>query len=122
MLNWIIGYTIIWTSKWIISDRVFKTNIIQEALENIASRGGAYVGGEKMRLIDALLCLIYYVRYVIIFLIFLTAMTVILKTTERIEVQKREILKYIIIGSLPIIWCEFTKNHTCLHPKFVYRN
>lgn len=122
-INWGLGYGLIWLSKWVIASIILDKNIMENALDAIAKRSGTYDGaGEKITLFDTIVCNIFNISYEIFALIFVTIVALILKKKENINISKREILQYLFIAVLPIVWYILTRNHSAIHPKFTYRN
>ena len=122
-INWGLGYGLIWLSKWVIASIILDKNIMENALDAIAKRSGTYDGsGEKITLFDTIVCNIFNISYEIFALIFVTIVALILKKKENIDISKREILQYLFIAVLPIVWYVLTRNHSAILPKFTYRN
>lgn len=121
-INWGLGYGVIWVSKWILASIILNKDIIADATKAITKRSGAYANGEKVTLLKTFIRNIMGIQYEISFIILLTITSLIIRRVENLEISKKEVLQYLMIAFLPILWYGLTKNHSCIHPKFTYRN
>ena len=122
-INWICGYGLIWASKWIISSIILNQNVIENALKALLKRSRSYDSvGQKLTLFDTIMYNITNILYELFFIVFLTITALIIAQKEKINISKKEIGQYLLISILPIIWYSLTINHSCIHPKFTYRN
>ncbi len=121
-INWVLGYALIWISKWIIGEIILHENIINNAIENLIKRTGSVNGTRKIYLLETVIENTRRIEYEFIFTIFLTIFALIIKKVENVKISKKEIFQFLIIAILPILWYATTKNHSIIHAKFTYRN
>lgn len=121
-LNWTLGYGMVWVSKWIIADPLYNKNIIQNALNALQERTSSNTEYKALTYTDTILDNIHNVRYEIVFIALLTIFSFIILKKEKVEISKKEIIQYLLIAIIPLVWYRFTLNHSAIHPKFTFRN
>lgn len=107
-----------WITKWIIGEFLgFAT--ISEAVNRLIQRTGINLEVEFMitktiikNILVIMIPLIIWINALIIF---------ILCCIYKGKSFSKEIINYVIIAVLPIVWYVFTKQHSYIHAKFTYR-
>lgn len=122
VMAWALGYATIWATKWIVCDLLYKENIIQEAMKVIKKRSGSYSGSKKLTLLITIIININDIKFEALIIFFITIFSIIIDKIEKIKISNKEILQYLFIALIPIIWYTGTKNHSCIHPKYTYRD
>ena len=117
IINWGLGYGLLWGSKWIISDTICNAGTIRSALEKIF-----FWTAEKhdYSYMDVVIKNISYCRISLIVTIELAIMTSILNI-KRIKEMKKMLIIYIVIAVLPFAWMFAIKNHSFSHARFTFR-
>lgn len=109
LLSWILGYAICWVSKWIITDIIFKRNVILNAINQIIFR----TAGDGFSIKHLIFRITYYLGY------FNCALMLVLMLMYYI-MDKRKTY-YNVIIYMPIIWLVALKNHSTVHAFFTYK-
>ena len=118
---WVLGYCIIWISKWIITDILCGTNTIFSAKQGIL-RHSSGQNNFSVGILDAITKNIGYVRYFLIVpIILLVEINFIDKKYINKELCKENFI-YILIGIIPFLWYAFIKNHSYVHARFTYKD
>lgn len=123
-LSWGIGYVGMWSSKWVIASVLTGENIIYDAFSQIAYRSGYFT--EKHSYYDTLklnlgVC---NTRVILPALICVAACIVIFRIKKRIVADRK---RFPIVGAIlfvslyPFLWYLFTKDHSCSHSYFTWR-
>ena len=123
-LSWGIGYVGMWSSKWVIASVLTGENIIYDAFSQIAYRSGYFT--EKHSYYDTLklnlgVC---NTKAILPALICVAACIVIFRIKKRIVADRK---RFPIVGAIlfvslyPFLWYLFTKDHSCSHSYFTWR-
>lgn len=123
-LSWGIGYVGMWSSKWVIASVLTGENIIYDAFSQIAYRSGYFT--EKHSYYDTLklnlgVC---NTRVILPALICVAACIAIFRIKKRIVADRK---RFPIVGAIlfvslyPFLWYLFTKDHSCSHSYFTWR-
>ena len=123
-LSWGIGYVGMWSSKWVIASVLTGENIIYDAFSQIAYRSGYFT--EKHSYYDTLKLNLGVCNTKVILpaLICVAACIVIYKKKKRIVADRK---RFPIVGAIlfvslyPFLWYLFTKDHSCCHSYFTWR-
>ncbi|MFG6340307.1 MAG: hypothetical protein K1W31_18410 [Lachnospiraceae bacterium] len=123
-VSWGIGYVGMWSSKWVIASVFTGENIIYDAFGAIAYRSGYFT--EKHSYYDTLkLNLGVCNRKVILLaLICVSVCVATFRIKKHIRIERRlfSALGAILFVSLyPFFWYLFTKDHSCCHSYFTWR-
>ena len=123
-INWIAGYGLLWLSKWVISDLLYGNNIIMDAIKTIGERTGDNWNDEKIVFYKVLTNNIGKIKFETVFILFMTIASLIIKIKDRdkVSISKSEILKYLFIAVIPLLWYFVTQNHSYIHARYTYRN
>lgn len=123
-INWVIGYVLLWLSKWVISDLLYGNNIIMDAIRAIKERTGNSWDSEKIVYYKVLISNIRNIIFETIFilLITLTSLIIAIKDKDKVNMTKSEILKYLFIALIPLVWYLITQNHSYIHARYTYRS
>ena len=125
---WIIGYSGIWASKWIISDIFYDTGTIEYAVTKMLShsRVNSYTNATAF---DTIIKNIYYIQpylYIVSIITWISFIPLITPNKNINKDIKKQILRmnipYILISIMPFIWYIIVKNHSFLHARFTYKN
>lgn len=122
--SWGIGYVGMWSSKWVIASVLTEENIICDAFGAIAYRSGYFI--KKHTYFDTLrLNLGVCNRKVFLPAVLCLAVCIVLfrmKKHIRMERSHFPVLGMVLFVSLyPFIWYLFTKDHSCCHSYFTWR-
>ncbi len=123
-ISWGFGYVGMWSLKWVIATILTEENIIYDAFAEIAYRSGYFI--KKHSYCDTLklnmsVCngKIFLIGIICVILYIL-----LLRIKNRIAV-KRELFPVIgmlfIVSAYPFFWYLVTKNHSCSHSYFTWR-
>lgn len=126
---WGIGYGLTWITKWILVDIIFDKNILETAIDQVFYRSS---GTNEILPKDVIKKNFEYEKR---FFPITTALTFVIIDiqlamgklkirTNKIALKEyvTEILPYVIIGVMPIIWYSILKDHSYKHAFFTYRN
>lgn len=123
-LSWGIGYVGMWSSKWVIASVLTGENIIYDAFSQIAYRSGYFT--ERHSYYDTLKLNLGVCNTKVILpaLICVAACIVIFRIKKRIVADRK---RFPIVGAIlfvslyPFLWYLFTKDHSCSHSYFTWR-
>ena len=117
IINWGLGYGLLWGSKWIISDTICNAGTIRSALEKIF-----FWTAEKhdYTYIDVIIRNIGYCRISFIVIMEIAVMSTILNI-RKVKSIKNILIVYLIIAVLPFAWMFAIKNHSFSHARFTFR-
>ena len=121
IIMWFLGYGLMWTSKWIISDLFFNTRTIDGAIQKITSYT---INTDKVNInifqsIKSNILAFnqtFLIRLIIIYSAIMGVATCIYN-----HKGIKNNIPYIIIVLLPFIWYALVKNHSYVHARFTYR-
>lgn len=123
-VSWGIGYVGMWSSKWVIASVFTGENIIYDAFGAIAYRSGYFT--EKHSYYDTLkLNLSACNRKVILPAFICVAVCIaVFRIKKHIRIERR---LFLVLGAIlfvslyPFFWYLFTKDHSCCHSYFTWR-
>ena len=117
IINWGLGYGLLWGSKWIISDTICNSGTIRSALEKIF-----FWTAEKhdYTYIDVIIRNIGYCKISFIIIMEIAVMTTVLNI-RKVKSIKNLLIIYSIIAVLPFVWMFAIKNHSFSHARFTFR-
>lgn len=128
-IAWGTGYGLTWASKWILTDLIFKRNMLFTALQQVAYRSN---GTANFNVLDVINENVNYMRISIFISTFFTILIILIKmwiddkkitfSSNNIKNTWHKIFIYFIIGIIPIIWYMLLQNHSYYHAFFTYRN
>lgn len=126
---WGIGYGLTWIIKWILVDFIYNKDIVKTAIAQVFYRS---TGTNKIKFSESIKRNFEYeakflpITIVITFIIIdieLAIGKLKIKTNKfNIKSYIIEILPYLILGVMPIIWYSILKDHSYKHAFFTYRN
>lgn len=122
--SWLIGYMGMWSSKWIIASILTEENIIGDALEQIEFRSGYFTKGytyiETLKRNLGICNRNVFFTMVICLAVYILAFTI--KNRIKINIKLLPCIGMILFVSMyPFMWYFLTKNHSCGHSYFTYR-
>lgn len=119
ILVWFIGYVGMWVGKWILSDIICNTKTIENALGKVF----LYTRETKYVNISFIHALCNNFKYIAISLTILVLTTIIsLIYMVKTKTINQQILVYMLIAIIPLLWLSFAKNHSYIHARFTFRN
>lgn len=124
-IAWGMGFGITWISKWVITDVLYNTGAIKDALNQIFYRAGTdiYQKQEVSALSSILINFLHILIQLMIQGMILVMDFCIKNRKINKDLNKKEILIYIMVMLIPFVACAVFKNHSFLHARsFVYRN
>ncbi len=122
-VSWSVGYLWMWMSKWIITDLLYSSGTIQDAVSNLLVRtDSAQSQGRISGFMDVLkLNLGAYMNRGYILLVLIPVLILIFKK-YRIDIKKgRKIISGCILFCYPFVWLFLTQNHSYQHWIFTCR-
>lgn len=123
-ISWFIGYAGMWSAKWAITTILTGENIIFDALGKIVYRSGYFI--EKHSYFDTLelnLC-VCNVRVLLPALFCVMLYIVFIWTKNHIRVKRERfpiVAMLLFVSMYPLFWYLVTKNHSCSHSYFTWR-
>lgn len=120
-LCWTIGYSIMWSSKWILSDLFTEEEIIEDAIKAIANRTSNVEDGIVYTPINSVITnysmfIFTPFKYLMFGYIFIELFIYIKKViNDKINIFNISLLIYVLMAILPIIWLSLTVNHSMTH-------
>ena len=123
-LSWGIGYAGMWSSKWVIASVFTGESIIYDAFSQIAYRSGYFT--EKHSYYDTLklnlgVC---NTRVILPAVICVTVCIVAFRIVKQVRIQWSlfpAVGTIIFVSLYPFFWYLFTKDHSCCHSYFTWR-
>ncbi len=116
---WLIGYASMWASKWILTDLLFHTNIIGNALSKVF----LYTVSVEEFDLNVFEVIIQNMAYLFIYFIIASitlALSLLIKSKK--PWNKENVLSMLFIFILPFVWTLITKNHSFVHARYTFRN
>ncbi len=120
IVNWGLGYIILWGSKLILAECFTKEGVMEYAKTKIVERSSAVADGEKLTYIAVLKENIQWIKYEMYITLVVSAICVILGIFTKSF--KKNLWTYIILALLPFALYFVMKNHSFLHSKFTNKN
>ena len=122
---WAVGYLGVWITKWILVDLVYNKKLISSVIEQAKYRTTNLAN--KRTLLDIIKQNLSIIRLqffwaLIITIILLVIKIVKIKDLKRIVFNYKEMVIYLCIGCLGIVWYLALKQHSYQHFFFTYRN
>lgn len=124
---WCVGYAGMWASKWVLSALLAQGNVFSEVLDRLVMRSSLSAdGGEQFNLWNAI-CrnlkqMINKPMALLIFLFVLVSVIYIVvsyKHSARLtKNHMRNVVLFVALAALPIVWYTFTINHSVIHSFF----
>lgn len=127
LLSWLIGYSILWVSKWIIVQLLFAPSAVITAINRVAYRSFykpnanfSYLKVIKLNLfqligynpINKIIILSSLIFFLFFFLIYF-----------KFRKEKlKNITIWILIATIPYLWYLIAANHSYIHVWYTYRN
>lgn len=123
-LSWGIGYAGMWSSKWVIASVFTGESIIYDAFSQIAYRSGYFT--EKHTYYDTLklnlgVC---NTRVILPAVMCVTVCIVAFRIVKQVRIQWSlfpAVGTIIFVSLYPFFWYLFTKDHSCCHSYFTWR-
>ena len=124
ILLWSYGYLGMWMGKWLVGSITLKKNLYKDALQQILLRTSTdEIQTDRLNAIKENLNVLNNNVYVFNFFALLIFMLFKLykKKINITKLDKVNICYYIIIASIPFLWCWLSANHSFIHSWFVHR-
>ena len=116
-LLWILGYGLIWGSKWILMDILYNRDLVKIAMEQVLYRSLGNDFSPLFAICINLILMILPIMYVIIILFYM-----LIRYNKNINKENFKNGKiFFIIGLIPIFWYCILPNHSVNHFFFTYR-
>lgn len=118
---WILGYSITWISKWLITDILCNSSTILSAKEGILRLSS----GQNNFSVNIFQTITKNIDFVKDFLIVPLILYIVINLINIKHLSKnllKENLIYILIGIIPILWYAIIKNHSYAHARYTYKN
>lgn len=126
---WGIGYGLTWIIKWILVDFIYNKDIVKTAIAQVFYRS---IGTNKIKFSGSIkrnfeyeakfLPITMVITFIIIDIELAIGKLKIKANKFNIKLYIIEILPYLILGVMPIIWYTILKDHSYKHAFFTYRN
>lgn len=113
-----------WSSKWIIASVLTEENVIYEAFEEILYRSGYFTQRHSYLTTLQLNLGVCNAKVLVITAICMVVYIAALRIKNHIGVEKKlplYIVAILFVSCYPFIWYLFTKNHSCSHSYFTWR-
>ena len=116
-LLWILGYVLIWGTKWILMDILYNRDLIKTAIGQVLYRS---VGNNYSPLLAICINLIWMalpIMYLLMILLY-----IFIRYSKNINKDNLKNGKvFLLIGLMPIVWYCILSNHSVNHFFFTYR-
>lgn len=124
---WLLGYSLLWSSKWIIDQLTFAPSAITTALNIISDRTFHQADQNFSHLNAVKLNVFHLLGYhrlnkIIVFGLFIFFLMIFIKFSQIRKEKIKKIIPFILLGFLPYLWYLFAANHSYLHVWYTYRN
>lgn len=123
-LSWGIGYVGMWSSKWVIASVLTGENIVYDAFGAIMYRSGYFT--EKHSFSDTLKLNLLTCNWKVMLpaIICVIVCTVVFRMQRHVGID-RNLISAVgmiwLVSLYPFIWYFFTKDHSCCHSYFTWR-
>ena len=123
-MSWGTGYVGMWSSKWVIASILTEENIIYDAFDAIAYRSGYFI--KKHTYYDTLKLNLNVCNTKVILpaVICAAACIVICRMVNHMTVDRKRfpaVGMVLAVSAYPFFWYLFTKDHSCCHSYFTWR-
>lgn len=123
-LSWGIGYVGMWSSKWVIASVLTEENIIYDAFGAIVYRSGYFIKTHSYFDTLRLNLGVCNGKVILPAVLCLAVCIVLFRMKKHIRMERSHfpVLGMVLFVSLyPFIWYLFTKDHSCCHSYFTWR-
>lgn len=123
-VQWLWGYIGLWASKWILTDLLTDSSVIQDAVSTLAARTDSAAGHSR---IIGFFSVVWkniqpYANWCYVILIGIALITLLRIKKPDIRVQNfRFIIPYVLLALYPLAWLFITQNHSEQHWQFTCR-
>lgn len=127
-VEWSMGYTFMWASKWILSDMLTGSNVIKDALSTIGVRTQSV---EDLSRAEGFLNVLYlhiqpFANWCFFLLLLFLAIATFIQVCRvgfsKMLKQLHRCVIYIILALYPFLWFIVIQNHSLWHWQFTCRN
>lgn len=124
---WCLGYFGMWASKWIIGSFVLQENIFTRAFEAARFRTSSVSDLDSVDGIAGVITLNLKeipdsaIKLVVLCWLGISTAILMLLYQNRIELQPRRSLPYMIISLMPLVWWIALQNHSAIHSWMTFR-
>ncbi len=120
------GYILFWASKWLVSSLILNQNMFKEAFDQVAYRANGDVDNVSsvtvhFAFIYNIVSLMNLKNIVILCAIIVSIILVSIVYRKKFNCKKQNIVPYIFIALIPIIWFLIASNHSYIHSWFTCR-
>ncbi len=128
-VSWLIGYIVMWVSKWIVGSILTGDNLVFSAIEQVRYRLSGDVGElyNVLNRFDAVAVnIMAFPRLPIIIALVLSLLTIaVLFYKKKVSLDPAKLMSLapilFICALLPFVWYVFVLNHSYIHRWFTYR-
>lgn len=120
-VSWGLGYSIMWIMKWVYYTLITGNNKIEEGIHQVLFRISSNDGESSINIFIMLLRIAYASLQWTWPIFFILTLIYYIKN-KRLIFKKRNIILFMIMFSLPLLWVIITRNHSFLHTHIAYRN
>lgn len=128
-ITWVLGYGLIWITKWVIVDLVYNKGIIKTSIEQFIYRSGTHnADGDAYTYAETLyrnmILFIGIPPLYLFYLLIVSLVDFIINMIKKIKIRQNLInaLPYAIILLMPFVWYFVLRNHSFRHVYFTYRD
>lgn len=119
-LTWILGYALMWGSKWVLADLITGSDVIENAVSQVLLRTGLSEGESEAGYFDVL-ANNFSVNRMHAALALFAALTGIAVGIIRKSLDFKQVIPVAITALSPFVWYFVTQNHSYFHYWFTYR-
>lgn len=123
-LAWAAGYGIMWALKWVIASVLTNENVISDAVSAVMERTSTvgYGGTEHFSIASSVIwnikAFVYTPVTVRVFAYFIAIAMLCVRNNRISKDSMFELLPFLLVAMLPIVWYMATTNHSCFHTFF----
>ena len=122
ILFWLLGYTLMWFSKWVLASILTENNIIIDGIKSVVFRTSGEI--EEESVVTAFSVVIknisrfFYTPFS--FALMLYVIIIRSRTDKSISFHNRamNLMPFVMVGLLPIVWFTILRNHSMIHSYF----
>lgn len=125
---WAVGYFGFWFMKWLVGSIITNSNLFENALKQAQERIDGDIGyaPSKLSVVFAftlnILPLLNYKNLVLCAVSIVLAILLFVKHRQDFKIKKAEIVGFICVALLPILWYFVLHNHSFMHYWFTFRS
>lgn len=122
---WGFSYVLFWASKWVLTTLFTESNIITDAIKQLAFRSSNVVDGYEITRIQALqdtFSVFFKKSYLLLIILLIIGYIITHYKKQQELLNKNTYINFILIVLIPIVWIFVTANHADFHSFFTFRN